>query len=153
VAPGAIALFAVPYLNRSRQNWLTSIPLAHDTTLENGFSFYQYWSSIGTFSRLLRGAGYRVIALHPYALEAGATHDYALGRYLDQQGFFHWSIRRWLNSACRNAPKWARFGVLPTLREVKLGWVLLLDGEMSTEFILNRRVSSSEWRIHRLRAL
>jgi SAM-dependent methyltransferase len=103
--PEGVAFIAVPFLNSRRQSVLRNCAGAEDEILDNGMRFYQYYFSLEDFKALLQEAGLTVVETYPYALYAGLTRDFSLGRWLDSRGFFFWHVHRLVTRFCRNAPK------------------------------------------------
>lgn len=107
--PGGIACISVPYLNRERRNWLRCLPEATGTTLPNGLRFYQYYFSLEDFQSFLRQAQLETLAMFPYAVSAGLTRDFWLGRWLHSHHFFSWRLKSGFFRRCARAPFWARW--------------------------------------------
>lgn len=103
-----VAFITVPFLNVKREKSMQLLPHVNDSILRDGLHFYQYYFPIKDFSLLLNSAGFSVKALFPYAVFAGITRDYKLGRWLLNKGFFHWRLQSIISRACQNAPMFIR---------------------------------------------
>ena len=103
--PEGVAFISVPFLNLRRQSVLRDCAVAEGELFDNGLRFYQYYFSLEDFEELLQEAGLTVIETYPYALYAGLTRDFSIGRWLASQGFFFWQIHRLVTRFCRNTPK------------------------------------------------
>lgn len=107
--PDGIAFISVPFLNIKRKKLLHQVPLANSQLLRDGLQFYQYYFSYSDFETILHNVGLTAIDAFPYAVSAGLTRDFFLGRWLISHGFFFWRIHRIFNRLCINAPLWMRW--------------------------------------------
>lgn len=105
---GGVAFISVPYLNTERRRWLNNVREVEQPLLSDGLSFYQYYFSPAEFGQLLDEAGLQVRRVLFYAVYAGLTRDFPVGRWLAKRGFFAWHVHRRITRWCREAPHWAR---------------------------------------------
>jgi SAM-dependent methyltransferase len=106
--PEGVAFIAVPFLNLKRQRVLHDCDVAESEILDNGLCFYQYYFSVEDFENLLQEAGLMVVETYPYALYAGLTRDFAVGRWLNSRRSIFWHLQSWIGKWCRIAPRWIR---------------------------------------------
>lgn len=100
--PEGVALISVPYLNRPRRKWAKTLPSLTEIAPVKDSEFYQYYYDPEEFEQFVSQAGMKVIERFPYAVYAGLTRDYALGRWLNSRGSL-WRIQsmvsRWSKRA------------------------------------------------------
>lgn len=106
--PGGIAFITVPYLNPQREKWLQKLGTSNHRQLSANLQFYQYYFSITEFAYYLEQAGLKVQEVFPYAVSAGLTRDFAIGRWLEDKHFFLWRLKKGFLDLCERAPMWAR---------------------------------------------
>ncbi|KAA3663536.1 MAG: class I SAM-dependent methyltransferase [Chloroflexi bacterium] len=109
LAADGVAFITVPYLNPKRQSLISHSPLAASTTLPGNLTFYQYYFARQEFEFYLKEAGLGVVEVFPYAIYAGLTRDFAIGRWLNKRNFFTWQIHHRITRRCREANNWARW--------------------------------------------
>ena len=102
LADGGIGLISVPFLNRARRSWKRGVPVAGSELIDGGLEFYQFYFTRQEFESQLREAGFTVVEVLPYALYAGLTRDWQLGRWLHQRSFFFWGVQRRVTRWCRS---------------------------------------------------
>jgi SAM-dependent methyltransferase len=103
-----VAFISVPYLNNKRQKLLQQCSVAEHIVLNNSLRFYQSYFAKEDFESLLNKARLKVIDIYPYAVYAGLTRDFDLGRRLHERGFFFWQLHKRILRWCENAPRWVR---------------------------------------------
>ena len=126
--PDGIAFITVPYLNPQREKILchleASVPpeswgIAQVTSTQGNkisalekspddLQFYQYYFSIAEFEQYLAQAQLKIKEVFPYAVYAGLTRDFPLGRLLEDKRFLHWRLKQGVHALCKKAPMWAR---------------------------------------------
>lgn len=110
LSPGGIAIISVPYINSKRARRLSVSQIINDEKLlDNNLSFYQYYFSKSEFIKHLEQYDLRVIDLFPYAVYAGLTRDFSLGRWLFANRFFSYRLREYVLDSCNRASIWVRF--------------------------------------------
>lgn len=106
--PEGVAFVTVPYLNRKRRKLITQVKEASTSPFDFGLHFYQYYFSVEEFTSLLHQAGFELVEIYPYAVFAGLTRDYGIGKWLLKNHFYHWRLQSIFTKWCENAPNWAR---------------------------------------------
>jgi SAM-dependent methyltransferase len=106
--PQGVAFISMPYLNAKRERSFRNAESTEEAILSSGLRFYQYYFSRKRFQSLLQESGFQVIEEFPYAVYAGFTRDYAIGRWLHARHFFSEKMHRVILRCSKRAPLWAR---------------------------------------------
>jgi SAM-dependent methyltransferase len=106
---GGKLIVSVPYLNPVRSRWLKQVLPIENPFTDDGLKFYQGYFSIEEFKSILEEERFKLIDTFPYALYAGLTRDFSIGRRLEANKFFSTRVRFAFEYICEHAPKYTRY--------------------------------------------
>jgi len=80
LSPDGIMLISVPHLNPLRKAYLQSIYSGH-IQVQDEYHFHQYYYDVEDFRSLLSQAGFTIVEIQPYAVEAFMIREHPLFAY------------------------------------------------------------------------